>query len=112
MAIDCDVSQNGYREYSLSEMLRLFIPLRAQKSLYFSVSEIEVPQPYSLKWKVLNRGQEAERRDCIRGQILDDAGYGNRSESTIFNGEHSVECYAIKDGVVVARSEITVPISN
>ncbi len=112
MAIDCDVSQNGYREYSLSEMLRLFIPLRARKSLSFSVREIEVPQPYSLKWKVLNRGPEAERRDCIRGQILDDAGYGNRSESTTFNGEHSVECYAIKDGVVVARSEITVPISN
>lgn len=112
MAIDCDVSQNGYREYSLSEMLRLFIPLRARKSLSFSVSEIEVPQPYLLKWKVLNRGPEAERRDCIRGQISDDTGYGNRSESTSFNGEHSVECYAIKDGVVVARSEITVPISN
>lgn len=112
MALDCDVSQNGYREDSLSDMLRRFMPLRAQKSLSFRVSEIEVPQPYSLKWKVLNRGQEAERRDCIRGQILDDTGYGNRSESTAFNGEHSVECYAIKDGVVVARSEITVPISN
>ncbi|AWK83221.1 nucleotide-binding domain-containing protein [Photobacterium damselae] len=112
MTIDCDVSQNGYREYSLSHMLRHFIPLRAKKSLSFRVSEIDVPEPYSLKWKVLNRGSEAERRDCIRGQILDDEGYGNRSESTTFSGEHSVECYAIKDGVVVARSEITVPISN
>lgn len=93
-------------------MLRHFIPLRAKKSLSFSVSEIDVPKPFLLKWKVLNRGTEAERRDCIRGQILDDAGYGNRSESTTFSGEHSVECYAIKDGVVVARSEITVPISN
>ncbi|EGQ9105691.1 hypothetical protein VCSRO209_0331 [Vibrio cholerae] len=112
MTIDCDVSQNGYREYSLSHMLRHFIPLRAKKSLSFRVSEIDVPKPFLLKWKVLNRGTEAERRDCIRGQILDDAGYGNRSESTTFSGEHSVECYAIKDGVVVARSEITVPISN
>ncbi|MGF1907537.1 SMODS domain-containing nucleotidyltransferase [Aliivibrio salmonicida] len=112
MAIDCDVSQNGYREYSLSYMLRNFVPLRANKSLFFSVSEIEVPKPYLLKWKVVNRGPEAERRDCIRGQILDDSGYGNRSESTNFNGEHSVECYVIKDGVVVARSEITVPIAR
>ncbi|MGL0959370.1 nucleotide-binding domain-containing protein [Vibrio vulnificus] len=112
MTIDCDVSQNGYREYSLSHMLRHFIPLRAKKSLSFRVSEIDVPEPFLLKWKVLNRGSEAERRDCIRGQILDDAGYGNHSESTTFSGEHSVECYAIKDGVVVARSEITVPISN
>lgn len=112
MEIYCDVSQNGYREYSLSHMLRSFIPLRANKSLSFSVSEIEVPKPYLLKWKVLNRGPEAERRNCIRGQILDDSGYGNRSETTNFNGEHSVECYAIKDGIVVARSEITVPIAS
>ena len=112
MTIDCCVSQNGYRPKSLSNMLRNGIPLRAKKSLSFSVSEIEVPKPYSLEWKVLNRGSEAERRDCIRGQILDDKGKEKRSESTTFCGEHSVECYAIKDGVVVARSEITVPISN
>lgn len=112
MSIDCDVSQNGYREYSLSHMLRKLIPLRAHKSLFFSVNEIEVPKPYTLKWKVINRGPEAESRDCIRGQILDDEGFENRKESTSFKGEHSVECYAIKDGVVVARSQITVPISN
>lgn len=31
-------------------------------------------------------------------------------ESTNFRGDHIVECYCVKDGVVVAKSRIHVPI--
>ena len=31
-----------------------------------------MPQPYKLKWKVLNRGDEAEKRNEIRGQIINE----------------------------------------
>ena len=35
-----------------------------------------------------------------------------RKESTTFKGSHFVECYIIKDSVVIARDTIDVPISE
>lgn len=54
---------------------------------------------------------EAERRDKIRGQIVDSSKRGVRIEHSDFKGEHVVECYVVKDGVV-ARDRIDVPVSN
>ncbi|WP_257884546.1 hypothetical protein [Sulfitobacter sp. CW3] len=33
-------------------------------------------------------------------------------ERTNFRGDHIVECYAVKDGVVVAKDRIHVPITE
>ncbi|WP_454229886.1 nucleotide-binding domain-containing protein [Propioniciclava flava] len=35
-----------------------------------------------------------------------------RVERSDFKGEHVVECYVVRDGVVVARDRLDVPISN
>lgn len=110
--IDCNVSQNGFRDYSLIEMLRRHIPLLTSKRLLFSITDCEVPTPYEVKWKILNRGVEAERRNEIRGQIVSDKGYRQREEHTKFKGNHLVECYIVKDNVVVARDSIKVPITT
>lgn len=110
MRLDCQVSQDGFRSDSLFQMLLKNISLRPNKKLLFQVVECEVPGDYTLMWKVLNRGAEAQKRDQIRGLIIKDEGHKTRSESTSFQGEHFVECYAIKDGVVVARASIDVPI--
>ena len=110
LSLDCEVSQRGYREYFLTDMLARKLPLLVNKKLLFTVSDIQVPEPYQLKWKVLNRGAEAQNKDCIRGQIFEDDGYKRRNESTSFKGEHIVECYAIKNGIVVAKDRIRVPI--
>lgn len=112
MRIDCEVKQNGFREHLLSQMLAQHIPLLARKSLEFSVVDIDVPGDYSIEWKVLNRGEEARRRNKIRGQIVPDAGLHRKTEPTMFRGDHVVECYAIKDGVVVAKDRIQVPIAT
>ena len=110
LRLECKVSQNGFRDNFLTKMLVNKIPLLANKNLLLTIKYIDVPEPYSLKWKVLNRGDEAQRRDNIRGQIIDDFGFKTREEKTNFRGEHLVECYAIKDGVVIARDRIDVPI--
>jgi hypothetical protein len=110
LQLECEVSQQGFREHFLTHMLAHRIPLRANKKLLFTIPNIDVPEPYFIKWKVLNRGAESERKDCIRGQISNDDGFNKRNESTTFNGEHIVECFAIKDGVVVAKDRIDVPI--
>lgn len=112
LVLDCDVEQKGFRERLLSELISLGLPLQARKTLKFKIARNDVPEPYTVNWKVLNIGQEAEKRDCIRGYITADQGHETIQESTSFKGDHSVECYILKDGVVVARSEITVPISE
>ena len=112
LRIDCDVRQNGYREHRLSEMIRNRLPLLAKKTLEFEIVEIDVPGVYSIEWKVLNRGDEARRRNMIRGEIVPDAGRHSKVEPTAFRGDHIVECYAIQNGVLVAKDRIHVPIST
>ena len=112
LTIDCTVTQDGFRPHSLRELLRNKQWLHAKKKLAFSISETDVPAPYQVRWKVLNRGVEAERRDMIRGQIVDGNSRGDRHETTSFRGDHLVECYIIKNRVVVARDEIEVPITT
>ena len=110
LTIDCRVEQRGYQTHWLTHMLVNRLPLLANKQLEFSVTSIDVPPPYSIEWKVLNQGPIAEQKDQIRGEIWQDTGHQKRRESTNFKGEHMVECYAIKDGVVVASDSIDVPI--
>jgi hypothetical protein len=87
-------------------------PLLANKNLNFKIIECGVPKPYDVRWKVLNRGDEAERRNNIRGQIIASSCPSVRHDRTSFRGEHVVECYIIKDSIVVARDAIDVPIST
>lgn len=112
VSIDCEVTQAGWRPTWLSTMRRDGVLLKADKGLRFVVTSCSVGEPYTLKWKVLNRGPEAERRDAIRGQIVDSSKQGVRIEHSEFKGEHVVECYVVKDGVVVARDRIDVPIDD
>ncbi|MFN3998602.1 nucleotide-binding domain-containing protein [Algoriphagus sp.] len=112
LKIDCEVKQNGFREGSLRDYLLRKIKLSPNKSLRFYIERIDVPAPYSVKWKVTNRGEQAIKRDCIRGQIIDDSGFLERKENTNFKGSHFVECYIIKNNIVVAMDSIDVPISE
>ena len=112
MQLDCEVKQNGFREFFLSDMLARRIPLMTQKSLRFEIKNISVTQPYDIYWKVLNRGDVARKRNCVRGQIIKDDGLMQKTESTSFHGDHIVECYCVKDGVLVAKNRIHVPING
>jgi hypothetical protein len=112
LTIDCEVMQDGFMQHSLRVMLARRMPLMANKTLRFRIIRNTVPAPFELKWKVLNRGEVAQRRDCVRGQIVADTGRAEKKEETNFRGDHVVECYAIKDGIVVAKDRIHVPIQT
>lgn len=107
--IDCKVKDQN-RSTWLSGLLRSRSRLPRERELLFEVAFCDVPAPFELKWKVLNRGEEARERNMIRGQILDDDGSQCLQETSDFYGDHFVECYAIKDGKLVARAHISVPI--
>ena len=110
LELECEVSQTGLRTDFLTNILKKGFRLQPKKTLNFSIRELDVPEPDLILWKVLNRGPEAEKRDCLRGQIFQDKGYRKQRETTDFKGDHVVECYAIKNNIVVARGSILVPI--
>ncbi|WP_207727449.1 nucleotide-binding domain-containing protein [Clostridium vitabionis] len=110
LQIDCKVTQNGWRPFLLRTLLRT--PgsfLRHNKHLDFYITKTNCPRPYEIWWKVRNVGEEAVKRNMIRGQILQ-TNNSHQGESTNFYGPHFVECYLVKNGVCVARDKIEVPI--
>ena len=114
LGLACIVTQDGFRPATLARYLMEYRRLPPKKTLRFSVECTDVPPPYEVRWKVLNRGPEAERRNKIRGEITKGnyAGGAERREPTEFRGDHYVECYLIRRGVVVARAHLDVLIQS
>lgn len=110
--IDALISQKGYRQNWLSTFIQNRCFLHKRKKIIFSIVDNNVPEPYGVKWKVRNFGDEAKDSSDLRGEISDDAGSEQKEENTKYYGEHYVECYIIKDGYCVALDKIIVPIGN
>ena len=108
LEIDCNVTQNGFRPFKLLNMLARKINLLPKNKLEFEIIKNTAVGDYDIYWKVLNRGDEAKKRDEIRGQII--KGDKTKIEHTKFKGNHLVECYIVQNNVVVARDIIDVPI--
>lgn len=108
--LDCLVKRDGFRGVLLSHILSTGQSVPRGCSLDF-MPTTGVPEPFDVKWKVRNEGDEAKRRNCLRGEIIAPNRMGGaRHENADFQGPHYVECYIVKDGIVVARDRINVPI--
>lgn len=96
--VSCVVDGNGWRQNSLSEFLALlkhYLPHNLQ--IKCTMINTNCPRPYKILWKVRNVGPEAERRNQLRGQIIEK---GNSIvEHSSFFGNHYIECYIIKNNV-------------
>lgn len=113
LRINCEVTQQGFRTDWINEILRKYAFLREDAKFEFKViDDSDLPPEVQFYWKVLNRGTEAQKRDMIRGQIIPDRGQRRRHEVSDFKGDHSVECYAVLNSVVVARDSVDVPITR
>lgn len=110
--IDAEITQNGFRKGWLSDFLTKRFPLLKGKKLKFSIKNLNVPEPFTVMWKVRNFGEEAKKAEGLRGEITYDAGFMSKEESTLYHGEHYVECYIIKNNVCVAIGKILVPIGQ
>ncbi len=108
LTLDCNVFQNGFRGKTLIEYLAKKIKLGLGKTLEFVIADSDIPSNLKVNyyWKVRNVGREAIGKE--RGQIF--KGKKTQTENTNFNGNHYVECYAVHEGIVVARDRIKVPI--
>lgn len=112
VSIECEIIKNNLLEDLLSNILGDGNEINKNRKLRFYIDEINVPPPYTVKWKIKNVGDEAERLGKLRGEIVNDEGKHERFETADFSGPHFVECYVVRDNQVVARDRIDVPIHN
>lgn len=107
--LDCKVTNKSGKTIGwLQSMIQKREVLLPNHNLEFR-ARTNVPRPFSVYWKVKNRGEKAKNNDCIRGEII----HTNRlehTENTSFKGNHYVECYIVKKGVCVAKNRINVDI--
>lgn len=62
-------------------------------------------RPYTVMWQITNTGEEATKANCLRGDFYpSDEGTNGRRESTSYTGNHSVQCFVIKNRVCIAKS--------
>lgn len=109
--VSCYVSGDGWRPKLLSEflsLLRRYLPHNFEIRCVMEYTNC--PPPYKIFWKVKNVGPEAERRNQLRGQIVEKG--KTLVEHSRFFGNHYIECYIIKNGVCVAKSRIDIPIGR
>lgn len=109
--VSCIVSGDGWRQKPISEFLSIlkrFLPHNFE--IRCSVVSTTAPAPYDIYWKVKNTGPEAERRNQVRGQILNKG--TSIVEHTNFYGNHYIECYIVKSGTCVAKKRINIPIGR
>ncbi|MBW8365408.1 MAG: hypothetical protein K0M39_12730 [Rhizobium sp.] len=98
------ISRNGYRPQRFQSDSQ---PLPKRTSLTFK-AKTDVPAPYEVYWQVVNTGPEAEavagglRGGFDAGSV--DKGTAIRKESTLYVGTHTIECFIVKNGYLVARS--------
>lgn len=74
--------------------------------LKFTV-KTNVPEPHSIRWQVVNTGDEAILANAPRGEFLEPEGMDKyvQWESTAYRGTHWVEAFVLNgQGVCVARS--------
>lgn len=109
--VSCIVSGNGWRPKLLTEFLSILQHhLPHNFEIRCTMAYTDCPQPYKIFWKVKNVGPEAERRNQIRGQIVEKG--KTIVEHSNFYGNHYIECYIIKNNMCVAKERINIPIGR
>lgn len=100
IAVSVTTATGEKKEYSNNG-----VPLDKDCSLHFRALT-GVKQPFMVMWQITNTGDEAQEAECLRGNFeQSDYGLCEKHETTSYSGSHSVQCFIIKKGICVAKSE-------
>ncbi len=97
------VTRNGFRP---QEFQSNGSALQKHANLRFETLT-DVPAPFNVYWQVVNTGAEADAAGQLRGgfdQGVIEQGTITRLERTAYTGRHTIECFIVKNGLLVARS--------
>jgi len=71
-------------------------------------AKTNVPEPYEVRWQIVNTGQEAIAAGGLRGIEFEESDEESKNvkwEHTGYRGTHWIEAFIIRHGVCVARSQ-------
>jgi len=101
VTVRCDLAkrENGptYKHYSSGTSV-----LPKGIALKFSVISTDVPPPYSVRWIVHNKGDEADEANQLDWESSDSGAI--KWTSTAFKGNHQMICRIEKNGLVMAEA--------
>lgn len=108
LSISATISGKGFITRPLQEFINKYLKIPKHLSITFTVNG--APQGSQMLWKIRNFGAAARIANDLRGKIT--KGGLTHNESSKYIGMHYAECYAILNGVCVARAMQFVPISE
>jgi hypothetical protein len=97
------LKKSGFRHGDLKRLGHVDV----NRCLLFRVQSCSVPKPYTIYWKVRNHGLAAAREEDLRGEITITE---EKHESTLYPGQHIVECYIVREDRVWAQQQYPVRI--
>lgn len=114
LSIQTKVLPKGFRSYiPLNDALAFLGGLLTKSAKMEFNAVIDSASTYNFRWKVRNLSLEAKNNNKLRGNIEPpSSNQSTYSDSTAFQGTHYIECYAIKDGVCVAKARRFVKIGE
>lgn len=101
--VSASASQSGFRPFSFSSNSRQ-LPKYARLTF---IAETNVSVPFKVYWQIVNTGSDAKNAKGLRGgfeEVQIEEGRLIKKESTLYAGSHSIECFIVKNGYCVARS--------
>lgn len=113
LEIESHVKPHGWRSFvTMSSFLAMPGNSKLLKSSNVEFSaKSKFGNTINYRWKIRNLSEEAQKDGKLRGTIeppgRDQSKY---KDSTAYQGIHYIECYAIKDGVCIAKKRLLVPI--
>lgn len=105
--IETKIIINGFRCISLEEYLKKYKNIQKGMKIECEYVDKDVKYDYIL-WKVKNEGITAKKRNDIRGQIRKRD--KKITETAVFQGEHYIECYLIKNNECIGIGHVDIPI--
>lgn len=96
-------SRNGFRSKEFTSGTQA-LPLHC--TLNFE-AETNVSWPYKVYWQIVNNGSDAKRAGSLRGGFdegVAEIGKLKRTETTLYTGTHTIECFIVKNRFCVAQS--------
>ncbi|MHA5123191.1 hypothetical protein R5Q06_03235 [Oenococcus oeni] len=128
VAISTSVQVDGFPAHPINFFMQKFgfVPIKQHglrnKQIYSEItfdvdtsSDLLDAQKIDWYWKVRNVGEEAIRRNDIRGEIFPEKPVHNKVthiEPIVFKGPHFVEVYGIKNSVLVVFGKVDVILND
>ena len=80
--------------------------IRSGRDILFKV-HTKARYPYQVFWQVVNTGQHAESVGGGRGNVFEayNSNLSEHWEKSLYTGKHWIECFIVKDGICIARSD-------